>query len=466
MNLSFHGAARGVTGSKHLIETQNGVKILLDCGMFQGHGSDTDKLNRHFGFAPHELNYLLVSHAHIDHTGLIPLLVKEGFQGEIYCTPATKDLMEVMLLDSAKIQEADIGYLNKRRQKRNLPLLSPLYTTDDVAQVFELVKTVDYNAPIRLQEGIQFQYTDAGHIVGSAAIHLSIEENGKTKNITFTGDIGRYNHEILKDPQPFPQADFILCESTYGNELHGNDKEKDEDLLKHILTTCVEKNGKLIIPAFSVGRTQEILFKLNRLFLNGKLPEIPYYVDSPLSKKATEVTRKHTYLYNKGVREVMQTDSDPFDFPGLVYITDTEESKALNFSDEPCVILSASGMADAGRVKHHIANNIEKPEACILLVGYCEPHSLGGKLKSGAKHVRIFGDEYEVKCAIGSINSLSAHGDYEDILHYLACQDAKKVKKLFLVHGDYEEQVLFRERLQKVGFQDVEIPDLHSTWRI
>lgn len=466
MKISFHGAARMVTGSKHLVQTTGGTRILLDCGMFQGHGTDADRLNRHFGFNPREVDFLLVSHAHIDHTGLIPLLVKEGFRGPIYATPATRDLMEIMLLDSAKIQEDDTRYLNKRRLKMELPPLEALYDTDDVAAAMELVKTADYNERVSLTDDIDFVYTDAGHIIGSAAVHLEIREAGKPERITFSGDVGRYEHEILRDPQPFPQADYILCESTYGNELHPDKDGSDEELLRHIIHTCEEKGGKLIIPAFSVGRTQEILYKLNNLSLSGRLPKLNVFVDSPLSQKATEITRKHTYLYNKQVRKVMQTDADPFDFPGVVYVESGEDSKQLNFLEEPCIIISASGMADAGRVKHHIANNIQKPEATVLIVGYCEPGSLGGKLMNGAERVRIFGEEYPVLCDVRVMRTLSAHGDYADLLRFLSCQNAAEVRKLFLVHGDYEEQVLFRERLHKAGFADVEIPDLHSVWEI
>lgn len=438
----------------------------MDCGMFQGYGTDADRLNRHFGFDPATVDFLLISHAHIDHTGLVPLLVKQGFHGTIYCTPATRDLMEIMLLDSAKIQEDDTRYLNKRRQKQGQPLLEPLYDPDDVAAAMNRVKTADYNQPVQLTESIGFMYTDAGHIIGSAAIHVSVEEGSRKETVTFSGDVGRYEHEILRDPQPFPQADYILCESTYGNELHPDKDSSDEEFLKHILYTCTQKRGKLIIPAFSVGRTQEVLYKLNNLSLQGCLPKLNVYVDSPLSQKATEITRKHTYLYNKEVRKVMQTDSDPFDFPGVVYVESAEESKQLNFMDEPCIIISASGMADAGRVKHHIANNIERPEATVLIVGYCEPGSLGGKLMNGARRVRIFGEEYPVVCDVRVMRTLSAHGDYKDLIRFLSGQKAAEVRKLFLVHGDYEEQVLFRERLHKAGFADVEIPDLHSVWEI
>ena len=466
MKLSFHGAARMVTGSKHLLVTPKGTRILMDCGLFQGHDGDTERGNKSFGFDPKKIDFLLVSHAHIDHTGLVPLLIKQGFKGPIYCTPATRDVMEVLLLDSAKIQEGDIYFTNKKRRKQGLEPETPLYETHDVEEVMKLIKTSDYNQPVDLTDEVRFMFTDAGHIIGSASINLTINNGKENCYITYSGDVGRFNHEILRGPQPFPQADYIICESTYGNELHDPTDATDEEFLNHLLYTCVEKKGKMIIPAFSIGRTQEILYMLNNLSLKNKLPKINFYVDSPLSQKATEITQKHTYLYNKQVKKVMERDDDVFDFPGLIYVESAEESKKLNFLEEPCVIISASGMADAGRVQHHIANNIHRPEATVLIVGYCEPNSLGGKLMNGAERVQIHGDDYEVICDVRVMRTLSAHGDFRDLSEYLSCQNIRDVKKVFLVHGDYQEQILFRERLLKIGFQQVEIPDLHSMWEL
>ncbi len=464
MKITFHGAAQTVTGSKHLIETVAGKKILLECGMFQGHGADTDSMNRHLGFDPREVDVVVISHAHIDHCGLLPVLVKQGFSGPIFCTPATRDLMEIMLLDSGSIQESDIRYLNKRRARKGKSPLKPLYVQEDVPAVLDLIQPLEYGERKDILPGCSLLFTDAGHIVGSAAVHLSLQDGSSVRRISFTGDIGRYNHELLEDPEPFPQADVIICESTYGNELHESDVAQDELLLKHIEETCLQNGGKLIIPSFSVGRTQEILFKLNKLYLQNRLPGVPYYVDSPLSEKATRITRDYMNLYNNRFKQVLAKDSDPFDFPGLVFIGDAEQSKALNGSDEPCVIISASGMADAGRVKHHIANNIGKKEAAILLVGYCEPSSLGGRLMSGAREVRIFGEEYHVNCSVKSMKTLSAHGDYNDMLHYLSCQNAESVERLFLVHGDKLEMEAFRSRLRERGFRLVDIPERHETF--
>jgi metallo-beta-lactamase family protein len=462
MKIAFHGAARTVTGSKHLISFKNGKKILLDCGLFQGMGKDTDAMNEDFGFDAASVTHMILSHAHIDHTGLIPLLVKRGFKGTIYCTPATKDLTKILLLDSAKIQEDDAKFTNKKMRKEGKPEISPLYTIDDAKRSIGALKKVNYNTWFRVDEDVEVYFTDAGHIIGSASVHLRITENGKTSQVSFSGDVGRYNDAILRSPEVFPQADYILLESTYGSSLHAEAEPSDDLLIKYIHDTCKVKKGKLIIPAFSVGRTQELLYALNRAQLDGKLPQVDIFVDSPLSGEATDVVRHHPETFNKTVKQLLEIDDDPFDFPGLHYIETVDESKALNFRKEPCVIISASGMAEAGRVKHHIANNISDSRNTILLVGYCEPQSLGGRLMRGAKEVSIYGTRYEVMAGVGVIRSMSAHGDYEDLSQWLSCQDPRQVKKLFLVHGEYEVQTIFRNWLLKKGFQDVEIPERHS----
>ncbi|TZF83257.1 MBL fold metallo-hydrolase [Pedobacter sp. BS3] len=463
MKISFHGAARNVTGSKHLITLNNGTRILLDCGMFQGMGQQTDVLNEHFGFDPASVNYLILSHAHIDHCGLIPRLVAEGFSGSIFCTAATMDLTRILLLDSAKIQLQDTEYSNKHRQRRGLPLLEPLYSEDDVMETMRLFNIVDYNTNFEIDPRVTVRFTDAGHIIGSAAVHLSIIEDGKPIQLTFSGDVGRYGDLLLKNPQTFPQADYIILESTYGDSLHKDLVPIEDELYEIIRQTCMIKKGKLIIPAFSVGRTQELLYALNAMELKGKLPDIPYYVDSPLSEKATQVLKNHPEVYNDGVKRVLKTDEDPFSFKGLRFVESVEESKMLNDDPRPCVIISASGMAEAGRVKHHIKNNINNAKNTILMVGYCEPSSLGGRLLAGDRVVDIFGNDYHVKAEVRSIKSMSAHGDYEDLLQFVSCQNANRVKTLFLVHGEYDVQQHFRQTLLHNGFKRVEIPNLHQT---
>ncbi len=464
MKISFHGAAQTVTGSKHLITLDNGKKILLDCGLFQGMGDKTDELNESFGFDPREVNYVILSHAHIDHCGLLPKLVKDGYKGQIFATPGTKDLASILMEDSAGIQESEAKYTNKRLALQGLLYVSPLYTTLDAMAAAERFETVDYNNWHTIEDGIEFCYTDVGHIIGSAAVHLRIAENGKKTCITFSGDVGRYRDIILRAPAVFEQADYILIESTYGNSLHEEFTPSTDLLLEWIEKTCIQKKGKLIMPAFSVGRTQEILYALNQLSLENRLPELDYFVDSPLSMEATAVIKSHPEYFNENIQKVMKVDKDPFAFPGLIFTKSADDSKRLNYRKEPCVIISASGMAEAGRVKHHISNNIEGKRNSILLTGYCEPRSLGGRLKNGDQEVRIFGQWHEVNAEIGQIRSMSAHGDYNDLLHFLACQDAGKVKKVFLVHGEQDVQQDFKAKLVAKGFTNVDIPDMHTEW--
>lgn len=462
MKISFHGAARCVTGSKHLLTLSKGKKILLDCGLFQGMGKDTDVLNRHFGFNPQEIDMVVLSHAHIDHCGLLPKLVSEGFQGKIFCTPATRELASVLLEDSAQIQQDDVKYVNKRRAMDGLPYLKPLYTIEDAFAVQEYFEEVDYGVWTKIDEDVELMYSDAGHIIGSAVVNLRVKENGKQTNITFSGDVGRYRDVILRSPAEFPQADVVILESTYGNRLHDLHHSTLDDLLEWIEKTCIQKKGKLIIPAFSVGRTQEILYALNQLELERRLPKLDYFVDSPLSIKATEIVKRYPEYFNRQIQQILKNDDDPFKFNGLKYVRSVDESKLLNFRNEACVIISASGMAEAGRVKHHISNNIENSRNAVLMTGYCEPNSLGARLMSGKKMVKIFGVEHEIHAEIGQIKSMSAHGDYEDLCQFLACQDPEAVRKLFLVHGEYEVQEDFRDRLIHKGFTDIEIPEMHS----
>lgn len=462
MKITFHGAARTVTGSKHLITLNNGKKILLDCGMFQGLGKDTFPLNNSFGFDAASVNYLLLSHAHIDHSGLIPKLVKEGFNGKIFCTPATKDLSAVLLTDSAEIQRDDTQYTNKKRIKKGLEPYDPLYDVSDVQKALPLFTAVNYNNWFKIDEGIKVLYTDAGHITGSASVHLRITENGATQQMSFSGDVGRYNDMILRKPDTFPQADYLIIESTYGNSLHERITNTADDFFEWIESTCIQKKGKLIIPAFSVGRTQELLYLLNALSLERRLKGIPVFVDSPLSYEATAVVKKYPENFNGNIQNLLKRDDDPFVFPGLRFIEKADESKALNEDHRPMIIIAASGMADAGRIKHHIKNNINDGRNTILIVGYCEPGSLGGMLMNGAKRVRIFGEQYTVNAQVGVMRSMSAHGDYNDLLQFTKCQQPAAVKKVFIVHGEYDVQIDFREKLLRQGFKNVFIPALHE----
>jgi metallo-beta-lactamase family protein len=464
MKITFHGAARTVTGSKHLITLNNGKKILLDCGLFQGLGKESDVLNKDFGFDPTDIDVMVLSHAHIDHCGLVPKLVKDGYNNKIWCTPATRDLAAILLEDSGGIQESEAKYVNKKRANEGRPYIDPLYTEEDAKAAIPYLEPVDYHQWFTILDGVEVMFTDAGHIIGSACVHLRIAEEGKATHITFSGDVGRYRDAILRSPETFPQADYILLESTYGNRLHDEMATSPDALLDWITKTCLQKKGKLIIPAFSVGRTQELLYTLNQLELENRLPAIDYIVDSPLSSEATAVVKSHPENFNLRLQKILQSDNDPFSFKGLKFTKTVEESKLLNFRKAPCVIISASGMADAGRVKHHISNNIENSRNTILLVGYCEPHSLGGRLKLKPEEVNIFGIPHEVHAEIGEMKSMSAHGDYNDLFQYLGCQDPQQVSKVFLVHGEYDVQQDFKEKLIRKGFTDVAIPAQHQTF--
>jgi metallo-beta-lactamase family protein len=452
------GAARTVTGSRHLLHV-NGKNILLDCGMFQDKVSIKADRNLHFGFDPHKIDYVILSHAHIDHSGCLPRLVKDGFRGKIFSSPATLDLCVIMLADSAHIQESDAKWKNKKRIADGQKLVEPLYEQKDVDQTMKLFVSVPYNEIFEIEPGIRFQYTDVGHIIGSAAIHLELTENKRTVHLTFSGDIGRYHDLILKEPQTFPQSDYIICESTYGDRLHDTTEDAAMKLLEAVRHTCLEKKGKLLIPAFSLGRTQEIVYTLDRMRTNHLLPKIPVYVDSPLSTNATDIMRHHPENFNPDILQYMKIDSDPFGFAELTFIRDVEKSKALNNLHEPCIIISASGMLEAGRIKHHVKNNIGDERNTILMVGYCAAHTLGRALMNGDKKVRIFGNYYEVKADVISLHSYSAHADYKEMLRFLDCQDKKKVKNVFLVHGELPVQEHWKKTLLQSGFSTVSIPD-------
>lgn len=461
MKIQFHGAAQRVTGSKHLLITEKGTKILLDCGLFQG--LNTQDMNQKFGFEPSEIDYVILSHAHIDHTGLLPRLVAKGFQGPIFCTSATKDLATLLLGDSARIQENDLARINKRREKRGETLLENLYTEDDVAQTIAQMQAVNFREEVSICEEVSAYFTDTGHILGSAAISLTIKEGEKSIHVFFSGDIGRPHDKILKSPEPFPQADYIICESTYGSRLHEPEADVKSSLLKIVKRVCVEQKGKLIIPAFSIDRTQELVYALDQLETEGHLPKIKVYVDSPLSVSATMVMKNHPECFNPEILAYLEKgDGDAFGFPNLHYISSVEESKKLNDSPEPCIIISASGMAEAGRIKHHIANHINDVRCCILLVGYTSPDSLGGQLKSGAKQVHIFGENHDVRAEVLVMDSFSAHADYQEIISYLSCQNKEEVKTIFLVHGELDTQEIFKGKLEKEGYKHIEIPQMHQ----
>lgn len=458
MVIKFLGAAQEVTGSKHLIITDYGKKILLDCGMYQGKGLETDSSNRDLGFDPKEIDHIILTHAHIDHSGLIPYVYSLGFEGSVICTNATRDLCAIMLADSGHIQEHDTYVFNKRRLKKGMMAVQPLYTKDDATACMELFIGVAYNRKFRIDDNTTVKFTNTGHMLGSAVANIEITRGSEKTTIAYTGDIGRPSSRILKSPQAFPQADILITESTYGNRLHTTITESEQDLLNVMTDTCVKKGGKLIIPSFSIGRTQEIVYSLNNLYNEGKLPRVPVYVDSPLAVNATNIFRMHPECFNKEVLEVIETDPDPFGFNSLTYVMSKEESMKLNTIGKPCVIISASGMMEAGRVKHHLANSISDHKNTVLAVGYCAPRTLGARLLEGDKWVSIHGTKYHVNAEIKKIDSYSGHGDYKEMGDYLSCQDKEKLKKVFLVHGDPEAQLFYKNYLDGLGFNNISIP--------
>lgn len=459
MKIQFLGAAQTVTGSKHLLSLESGKKILLECGLVQQKGSDNDKLNRHLALDPFSLNAVILSHAHIDHSGNLPNLVKQGYSGPIYCTPATKDLLEVMLADSARIQEADIAYLNRKRLKDGREPLKPLYELSDVAKCLSLIVTVPYGEPVWIfEKEFCFRFHDAGHILGSAFVYMEIVEKASSFSMVFSGDLGRKSDLLLKDPETLPACDYLICESTYGDRLHEAVEDASLRLLEIVKHTCVQHKGKLLIPAFSLGRTQEIVYCLDRLSSKGMLPSVPVYVDSPLSTNATEIMRRHPEALNEEVREYMKTDEDPFGFNQLQYIREHEDSMRLNTLHGPAIIISASGMMEAGRIKHHLKHHVSDESSTLLIVGYCPPGTLGRRLLEGQKEVKIFGKPHQVKIKVEALNSFSAHADYHELGEFMQVLDRSKIKKIFLVHGEPPAQLAFASYLRKMNFDQVIIP--------
>ncbi len=458
MKIQFLGAAREVTGSKHLITTAKGKKILLDCGMFQGKGLETEGMNRDLGFEPEDIDHIILGHAHIDHSGVIPYLYRLGFRGSVVCTSATRDLCAIMLPDSGFIQESDTEKFNKRRVRQGLPKVDPLYKRTDAVKCMELFIGVPYNRKFMIDEDIKVKFTNTGHMLGSGVVNLTIMEDGKPVRIAYTGDIGRHESHILRAPEPFPQCDYLITETTYGDRLHPEMQDADTELYRVVRETCVDKGGKLIIPSFAIGRAQEIVQTLNNFYNEGKLPKIQIYLDSPLAIDATEIFRLHPECFNDKVMEVMETDPDPFGFKSLHYTRHAEDSKKLNAIKEPCVIISSSGMMEAGRIKHHLANNIENHRNTILAVGYCAPTTLGARILNGDKEVSIFGDKYQVRADIERIEAFSGHGDYKEMLNFISCQNKEELKGIFLVHGEIGPQSFYKERLEEAGFGEIHIP--------
>ena len=459
MELQFWGAAQTVTGSMHLLRV-NGSNILLDCGLYHGRRKEAFERNRNFPFDPKDIDVLIVSHAHIDHTGNIPTLVRQGYDGPIWATPATRDLCAIMLRDSAHIQESDVAYVNKKRARRGQNLFEPLYTQPDALAALTLFQSVGYDRPFAAAPGVQVCYREAGHVLGSASVTLDIDDHGQQKRLVFSGDIGRKNLPILRDPQPVEGADFIIMESTYGQRIHEPPSQARAEL-KQIVLAAVENNGKVIIPAFAVGRTQEIVYALHQLRADNEIPDIDIFVDSPLAVNATDIFRLHPEVYDRETIDFMNDTGsrDPFGFEGVRYVRSVEESKALNDYRHAAVIISASGMCESGRILHHLKNNITESRNTVLFVGYQAENTLGRKILDGQPVVPIFGDEYEVRARVIKIGGYSAHADHNGLLAWLQAAQARgQPQKLFLVHGELENATALAEAARQQGIPQVYMP--------
>ena len=464
MRLTFWGAARTVTGSLHLLEWAD-KRVLLDCGLNQGRRGEADRLNRHVPVSPRQVDAVLLSHAHIDHSGLLPKLYAEGFRGSVHCTHATRDLCVAMLADSAHIQEKDADWVNRRERRRGPDKIEPLYRRADAEGVLERFVGVDYGAPFSPLPGLEVEYRDAGHILGSASISLTVREGGRSLRLGFTGDVGRAGRPILRDPEPMPDCDALICESTYGGKVH-EPAERAMERLAQVVADTARRGGKVIIPAFAVGRTQEIVFRLDELANEGRLPPIHVFVDSPLAVDVTEIFRAHPECYDESLREYLTRDSNPFGFARLTYIRDVEGSKRLNASRLPMVIISASGMCEAGRILHHLRNGVEDPRNTVMIVGYCAPHTLGRRIVEREPEVRIFGEPYRLRAHVEVMNAYSAHADEPELVRFVGHLDPGRLRRIFLVHGDPPRQEALGLALTAAGYTRPLMPARGESWEL
>lgn len=460
MRLQFWGAARTVTGSMHLLEV-NGRKILLDCGLFQGRRALSYERNLNFPFDPAEIDLMVLSHAHIDHAGNIPNLIKQGFRGNIYCTPATRDLSAAMLPDSGRIQESDIAYLNKKRSRKGEPPVQPLYTMTDAVDSLQYFVSLPYWRHLPIAPGVTLTFHDAGHILGSAIVVLDIDEDGQQKRLVFSGDLGRQGMAILRNPEFIDRADYVIMESTYGARDHESLDEASKKLREVVNRVCGRNGGKVLVPSFAVGRTQELVYTLHQLRDAHKIPPLPVFVDSPLAVNVTEVFRLHPDSYNADIREFMAEDKhhSPFGFEELTYVRKVADSKELNFLREPAMIISASGMCEGGRILHHLKNNIEDPQTTLLFVGFQAENTLGRRILDGQSPVKIFGEEYEVRAQVERIEGYSAHADRTGLKAWALHFDRQQLKQLFLVHGELKAAAALSVSLEGAGLEHVTIPE-------
>jgi metallo-beta-lactamase family protein len=447
MRIHFFGATRTTTGSMYLLEI-NGQRVLLECGLFQGRREESIERNRNFPFDPKTVDSVVLSHAHIDHCGNLPNLCRRGFNGSIYCTFATRDLTSIMLADSAAIQKADAEFVSKKRAKKGLPPVEPLYSAQDAEKAVRQFVAINYDRPILVADGVTVTFRDAGHILGSAQVVLDIREQGRQFRYLFSGDVGRGHDDILRDPDQVEDVDFLQIESTYGAREHSPKDHADEEVCR-LVKSALDKKAKVVIPAFSVGRTQQIVYTLHRVTDAGCLPRVPIYVDSPLSVNATEVFRLHPECFNEEIYRFMHEKENPFGMENLTYIREVAHSMKLNDLQGPAIIISASGMAEAGRIRHHLKNHIGNPDNLILFIGYCADHTLGAQILAGQNPVNIFGEPQPVRARIASIDSFSGHADRNELRRYVQNLTGD-IKKIAVVHGEESQSLAFAETLRQL----------------
>jgi metallo-beta-lactamase family protein len=462
MRINFHGAAHTVTGSQHLLEI-NGHRLLLDCGLYQGKRDETYSRNLNFAYDARKVDAVILSHAHIDHCGNLPNLVNDGYDGPIYATRATTDLAALMMADSGRIQESDANFVNKKRLAKGESPIEPLYTEVDAQHAADLFRGVDYGRQFEPIPGVTARFSEAGHILGSASVYLEIEENGRKIRFWFSGDIGRFKLPLLRDPiLPDAPVDYLLMESTYGDKKH-NDPSAAFDEFQEVVGRTLKRGGKVIIPAFAVGRTQEMVYHLNMMMHDGDVPRAPVFVDSPLAVNASEVFMRHPEVFDSETRKFVEEARHPaLDFKMLTYVQSVEESKALNERDDPMIIISASGMMENGRILHHLKNNIENPKNTICIVSWQAPYTLGRRIADREKQVKIFGEPYTLQAEVATIGGLSGHAG-QDLLVRYAATVKKTAKKVWLVHGEEKQAMTLTEKLAEQGMQDVFYPDLHDS---
>jgi metallo-beta-lactamase family protein len=464
MLIHFNGAAQTVTGSQYLLEV-NGKKILMECGLYQGHWEEAYKRNLNFKFDPATLDVVILSHAHIDHSGNLPNLLKNGYKGPIYATQVTCDLADLMLRDSGHIQEADTEYINKKRAKHGQKPIEPLYTIEDASQVKMQLKPVAYDQALEIVPGVKLTLVEAGHILGSASVVLDVKEEGRSYRLWFSGDIGRFKLPLLRDPQPPSNADYLIMESTYGDKIHG-DPEKAYTELRDVVAKTIQRGGKVIIPAFAIGRTQELVYSLHRMIDAHEIPAVPIFVDSPLAVGATEIFMKYSSYFDDETHAFSRTGQHPaLAFEQVAYISSVEDSKKLNSIDQPMIILSASGMADCGRIVHHIKNNIEDPRSTIVIVSWQAPGTLGRLLADRVQDLEIFGEHFYRRADVATIGGYSAHADQPLLVDYTKASHGR-LKKVFLVHGEPGPAGALMQILQKDLKIPIEYPEMYAAVEI